>query len=227
MRLLIVEDDAALADMLSRSLREAGYAVDIAADGDDALTLASVNPYDAIVLDVGLPRRDGTSVSRELRRRGNPVAILMLTARDAVRDRVTGLDAGADDYVTKPFALDEVHARLRALLRRPTRVLPDRLSIADLLVDTASHKVTRGGQVIPLTTKEYVLCEYMARNAGRVLGRAELTEHVWDENHDPFSNALEVYVNRLRAKIDADRPDKLIHTHRGAGYRLGDPPGSQ
>jgi DNA-binding response OmpR family regulator len=223
MRLLIVEDDAALADMLARSLREAGYAVDIAADGDAAIVQSAVNSYDAIVLDVGLPRRDGTAVARELRVRGNPAPILMLTARDAVRDRVSGLDAGADDYVTKPFALDEVHARLRALLRRPSRVLADRLVVADLVVDTAAQRATRAGRTLPLTTKEYVLLEYMARNAGRVIGRAELTEHVWDENHDPISNALEVYVNRLRGKVDGDRADKLIHTHRGAGYRLGEP----
>jgi two-component system copper resistance phosphate regulon response regulator CusR len=224
MRLLIVEDDAALADMLARSLREAGYAVDVAADGEAAIVQAAVNNYDAIVLDVGLPRADGTAVSRELRRRGNTAAILMLTARDAVRDRVAGLDAGADDYVTKPFSLDEVQARLRALLRRPTRVLHDRLVIGDLVVDTAAQTATRADQPISLTTKEYVLLEYMARNAGRVIGRAELTEHVWDENHDPFSNALEVYINRLRGKVDGDHARKLIHTHRGAGYRLGDNP---
>jgi two-component system copper resistance phosphate regulon response regulator CusR len=224
MRLLIVEDDAALADMLARSLREAGYAVDTAPDGEAAVVQAAVNDYDAIVLDVGLPRADGTSVARELRRRGNTAAILMLTARDAVRDRVAGLDAGADDYVTKPFSLDEVQARLRALLRRPARVLHDRLVIDDLEVDTAAQNATRAGQPISLTTKEYVLLEYMARNAGRVIGRAELTEHVWDENHDPFSNALEVYINRLRGKVDGNHARKLIHTHRGAGYRLGDGP---
>jgi two-component system copper resistance phosphate regulon response regulator CusR len=224
MRLLIVEDDAALADMLARSLREAGYAVDTAPDGEAAVVQAAVNDYDAIVLDVGLPRADGTSVARELRRRGNTAAILMLTARDAVRDRVAGLDAGADDYVTKPFSLDEVQARLRALLRRPARVLHDRLVIDDLEVDTAAQNATRARQPISLTTKEYVLLEYMARNAGRVIGRAELTEHVWDENHDPFSNALEVYINRLRGKVDGNHARKLIHTHRGAGYRLGDGP---
>lgn len=221
MRLLIVEDDAALADMLARSLREAGYAVDVASDGEDAIVQAAVNPYDAVVLDVGLPRLDGPGVARELRRRGNAVPILMLTARDTVRDRVAGLDSGADDYVTKPFSLDEIRARLRALLRRPPAVLHDRLSVGDLEVDTAAQRATRGGAPLTLTNKEYVLLEYLARNAGRVIGRAELTEHVWDENHDPFSNALEVYINRLRGKVDGDRAVKLIHTHRGAGYRLG------
>jgi two-component system copper resistance phosphate regulon response regulator CusR len=223
MRLLIVEDDASLRDMLARGLREAGYAVDVAADGEAAIVQAAVNPYDAIVLDVGLPRRDGTSVARELRRRGIASAILMLTARDAVRDRIAGLDAGADDYVTKPFSLDEVTARLRALLRRPPRILADRLVVDDLEVDTAAQRVTRAGRPVSLTTKEYVLLEYLARNAGRVIGRAELTEHVWDENHDPFSNALEVYINRLRSKVDSQSDRKLIHTQRGAGYRLGAP----
>src|SRR4051794_29821339 len=167
MRLLIVEDDAALADMLARSLREVGYAVDIATDGEDAVVQAAVNAYDAIVLDVGLPRLDGSAVARELRRRGNAVPILMLTARDTVRDRVVGLDSGADDYVTKPFSLDEIHARLRALMRRAPAMIPDRLTVADLEVHTASQSVRRGGKPLALTTKEYVLIEYLARNAGR------------------------------------------------------------
>lgn len=224
MRLLVVEDDATLSDMLCRSLRESGYAVDACADGESAIVQAAVNPYDAVVLDVGLPRRDGTDVARELRARGLKMPILMLTARDSVRDRVGGLDAGADDYVTKPFSLEEIHARLRALLRRPAGVLSDRLVVDDLEVDTRTHTATRAGRPILLTTKEYVLLAYLARNAGRVVGRAEITEHVWDENHDPFSNALEVYINRLRSKIDDGHAHRLIHTHRGAGYRLGDPP---
>jgi two-component system copper resistance phosphate regulon response regulator CusR len=221
MRLLVVEDDARLADMLARSLREQGYAVDMAADGDRAYYQARVNEYDGIVLDLGLPKRDGIEVSQALRREGKRVPILMLTARDAVRDRVAGLDAGADDYLTKPFALEELHARLRALLRRLPNVLPPTLTVGDLTVDTRSQTVRRGERVLALTMKEYALLEYLARNAGRVVGRAELCEHVWDENHDPFSNALEVYINRLRRKVDdgTDRP--LIHTHRGAGYRLG------
>ena len=220
MRLLLVEDDAKLADMVARSLREHGYAVDIAADGIRAEQQARINEYDGIILDIGLPGMDGLQVSQALRKAGKQVPILMLTARDSVRDRVAGLDAGADDYLTKPFALEELHARIRALLRRMPEILPPTLQVADLLVDTRSQTVKRGDRAITLTGKEYSLLEYLARNAGRVVGRAELSEHVWDENHDPFSNALEVYINRVRKKID-DHGPSLIHTHRGAGYRLG------
>jgi DNA-binding response OmpR family regulator len=220
MRLLVVEDDANLADMLARSLREQGYAVDVSADGAHAVYQAAVNEYDAIILDIALPKKSGIEVTREIRGRGMRVPILMLTARDAVRDRVAGLDAGADDYLTKPFDLAELSARLRALLRRLPEMLPAEIRVGDLAVDTRSQSAARGGQRIPLTTKEYALLEYLARNAGRVVGRAELTDHVWDEHHDPFSNAIEVYINRLRKKIDGGTATPLIHTHRGAGYRL-------
>ena len=223
MRILVAEDDVRLADLLVRSLREAGYAVDQTADGDSAIVQAAVNPYDAIVLDVGLPRKTGLEVSLEIRRRGMHVPILMLTARDSLRDRVTGLDAGADDYLTKPFELDELHARLRALLRRMPSTLPALLTVADLTVDSAAQRVARAGREIDLTTKEFVMLEYLARHAGRVVGRAELCEHVWDENHDPFSNAIEVYINRLRKKVDDGAPVALIHTRRGAGYMLAAP----
>src|SRR5690349_9715561 len=221
MRLLVVEDDARLADLLERSLREQGYAVDVCAEGERAVYLAAVNEYDALVLDVGLPHGDGLSVSRELRRRGKRMPILMLTARDGVPDRVAGLDAGADDYLTKPFALDELYARLRALMRRLPELLPSALRVGDLIVDTQRRTAARGEREIRLTSKEYAMLEYLARNADRVVGRAELSEHVWDENHDPMSNAIEVYVNRLRRKVDATGETPLIHTHRGAGYRLG------
>ena len=223
MRILVVEDDAKLLDMLSRSLREEGYAVDIAADGERALVQAAVNAYDAIVLDVGLPRRDGLEVSRTLRGRGVRVPILMLTARDAVDDRVAGLDAGADDYLVKPFSVRELLARVRALLRRLPELLPATMTIGDLVLDTRTHTAARAGRAIPLTAKEYAMLEYLARHAGRVVGRAELTEHVWDENHDPFSNAIEVYVNRLRKKVDGAHDESLIHTRRGAGYMLAAP----
>lgn len=221
MRLLVVEDDARLADLLLRSLREQGYAVDHATDGDAAIVQAAVNPYDVVVLDVHLPKRNGFEVCAEIRRRRNPVPILMLTARDAVHDRVAGLDSGADDYLTKPFDLSELIARVRALLRRMPNIAPRVISVADLTVDTASQSAQRSGNQLALTTKEYVLLEYLARHAGRVIGRAELVEHVWDENHDPFTNAIEVYINRLRKKVDDGRAP-LIHTRRGAGYMLAD-----
>src|SRR5919204_7000428 len=221
MRVLVVEDDPKLAELLARSLRERSYAVDVVRDGEAALVEAVVNPYDAVILDVVLPRRSGIEVCRELRRRGSRVPVLMLTARDAVRDRVTGLDTGADDYVTKPFALEELLARLRALLRRGPEMLPSTLRVGDLVVDTHTQTASRGGTDLALTAKEYAMLEYLARNAGRVVGRAELCEHVWDENHDPFSNAIEVYINRLRNKIDRGAATPLIHTRRGAGYLLG------
>ena len=206
--------------MLARSLREQGYAVDVSHDGTDAVFQASVNEYDALILDVNLPKQSGLEVSRALRAKGRAMPILMLTARDAVMDRVTGLDAGADDYLVKPFELDELYARLRALLRRMPALLPTTLTVDDLVIDTRSQDVSRAGRRIPLTTKEYVMLEYLARNAGRVIGRAELCEHVWDANHDPFSNAIEVYINRLRKKVDDAGGTPLIHTRRGAGYLL-------
>jgi DNA-binding response OmpR family regulator len=224
MRILVVEDDPKLAELLARSLREQAYAVDIAADGESALFNAAVAPYDALVLDVTLPGRSGLEVCRELRARGSRVPVLMLTARDAVRDRVTGLDAGADDYVTKPFAIEEVLARLRAVMRRGPEMLPSTITVGDLIVDTRSQTASRGGARLSLTSKEYAMLEHLARNAGRVIGRAELCEHVWDENHDPFSNAIEVYINRLRRKIDEGAPTRLIHTRRGAGYLLSAEP---
>ena len=220
MRILLVEDDTKLSDMLGRSLREQGYAVDVSPDGADAVYQASVNEYDALILDVNLPKQSGLEVSRALRAKGRAMPILMLTARDALTDRVTGLDAGADDYLVKPFELDELYARLRALLRRMPALLPTTLTIDDLVIDTRGQEVARGGKHIPLTTKEYVMLEYLARNAGRVIGRAELCEHVWDANHDPFSNAIEVYINRLRKKVDDAGGTPLIHTRRGAGYLL-------
>jgi DNA-binding response OmpR family regulator len=222
MRLLLVEDDARIARFVAKGLREQAYAVDVATNGDDALYQAAINTYDLIVLDVMIPGRDGFAVCRELRSAGQKIPILMLTAKDAVEDRIAGLDFGADDYLTKPFEFRELLARLRALLRRSGELRPPRIAVADLVLDTAARSVSRAGADVPMTTKEYALLEYLARNLGRVVGRAEIAEHVWEETFDPFSNLIEVYVNRLRRKIDAGRATPLLQTRRGAGYILGD-----
>jgi DNA-binding response OmpR family regulator len=226
MRILLVEDDAVIASSLAKGLREQAYAVDVATDGDAAVYQAAVNPYDAIVLDVMLPKRDGFAVSREIRRRGLTTPVLMLTARDAVRDRIEGLDTGADDYLTKPFEFGELLARLRALLRRGPVLAPAVLRVGDLELDTHAQRAIRAGREVALTTREYALLEFLARNAGRVVGRAEISDHVWDDNYDPLSNLIESYINRLRRKLDAPGLPPLIHTRRGAGYSLGEsPPG--
>lgn len=222
MRLLLVEDDIALSSSLARGLREHAYAVDTAFDGEDALFQAGISPYDAIILDINLPKVDGLKVCRTLRKRGSDVRILMLTARGTTEDRIDGLDSGADDYLAKPFELEELLARVRALLRRRGNQLEaTTLTIEDLEIDLARQQVSRAGTTIVLTTKEYTLLAYLARNPGRIIGRAELTEHVWDENHDPTTNAVEVYINRLRKKIDRTGFTPLIQTRRGAGYYLG------
>lgn len=224
MRILLAEDDPRLNDLLARALREHAYAVDVVTDGESALVEAAVNEYDAIVLDVMLPRRTGLEVCAELRRRGRQTPILMLTARDALRDRVAGLDSGADDYVVKPFELDELLARLRAIMRRGPALQDEQIVVGDLVVDTRAQQASRAGVPLGLTTREYALLEYLARHAGRVVGRAELTEHVWDANHDPMSNALEVYIGRVRKKLEAPNPVGMLHTRRGSGYLLSDVP---
>ncbi len=221
MRVLLVEDDSRIAHFVAKGLREQAYAVDVAASGGDALYQVAVNTYDVVVLDVMIPEPDGFAVCKELRQTGHRMPVLMLTARDAVEDRIEGLDCGADDYLTKPFEFRELLARLRALLRRPNALQPLRLSVDDLVVDTGGQTVSRNGRAIPMTTKEYALVEFLARNAGRVVGRAEIAEHVWDEEFDPFSNLIEVYVNRVRRKIDPKGAKPLLHTRRGAGYVLG------
>jgi DNA-binding response OmpR family regulator len=221
MRLLLVEDDVRIARFVAKGLREQAYAVDISSNGDDALYQAEINTYDLVILDVMIPGRNGFEVCRELRKSGQRIPILMLTARDAVEDRITGLDHGADDYLTKPFEFRELLARLRALLRRSGELRPAKIAVADLVLDTAAQSVSRAGRAVTLTAKEYALLEYLARNAGRVVGRAEIAEHVWDETFDPFSNLIEVYVNRVRRKIDADSSKLLLHTRRGAGYLFG------
>jgi two-component system copper resistance phosphate regulon response regulator CusR len=224
MRILLVEDDPQFGQSLARGLREHAYAVDLATDGVTATNLALVSPYDAIILDVMVPLRDGFAVARELRKSDVHSPILFLTARDAVGDRITGLDSGGDDYLTKPFDFGELLARLRALMRRRDQVAPDRLEVGDLVVDTRQQLVSRGGRPIPLTAKEYAVLEFLARNAGRVVSRAELTDHVWDENHDPMSNSIEVFISRLRRKIDGGPQLPLLHTRRRSGYILASLP---
>ena len=221
MRLLLVEDDARIARFVAKGLREQAYAVDVSATGEDALYQAAVNTYDLVILDVMIPAPDGFAVCRELRKSGQRMPILMLTARDAVEDRIAGLDHGADDYLTKPFEFRELLARLRALLRRSGELRSEKITIADLVLDTGAQTAKRAGRNITLTAKEYALLEYLARNAGRVVRRAEIAEHVWDETFDPFSNLIEVYVNRLRRKIDEDAAKPLLQTRRGVGYVLG------
>jgi two-component system copper resistance phosphate regulon response regulator CusR len=220
MRILLVEDEPGAAQMLAKGLREQSYAVDVAMDGDTAVYQAGVNDYDLVILDVMLPVKDGFEVCRELRAEGLTFPILMLTARDAPPDRVIGLDAGADDYLTKPFDFHELLARLRALLRRGPALRPETVKIADLLIDTRARQVRRGDRQIELTAKEYALLEYLARRGGEVVSRAEIAEHVWEENFDPFSNLIEVYVQRLRRKIDEGHARKLLRTRRGEGYIL-------
>jgi DNA-binding response OmpR family regulator len=211
MRILLVEDEPRLANLVARGLRDEAYAVDICADGREALVQAVVNEYDA---------KDGLTVLRELRARNLRTPVLMVTARDAIADRIAGLDGGADDYLTKPFDFGELLARLRALLRRPEVLQPVTITIGDLTIDTRAHEVTRNGTSITLTGKEYALLELLVRQAGRVVSRADIVAHVWDDNHDSFTNAVEVYVNRLRGKIDCAPYTPLIHTRRGAGYVL-------
>ena len=220
MRILVVEDEQRMANVIAKGLRESSYAVDVAEDGDAALYQASINDYDLIVLDVLLPRRDGFEVCRALRARGNSTPILMLTARATVDDRVSGFDAGADDYLTKPFSFREFLARVRALLRRDSQLRPEVYQLDDLIVDSASHRVSRATREIELTAKEYALLEFLARRAGQLVSRTEIAAHVWDDSFDPFSNTIEVYMNRLRKKIDDPHTVKLLHTRRGEGYIL-------
>jgi DNA-binding response OmpR family regulator len=223
MRVLLVEDYEPLARSLAQGLREAGYAVDRSADGEEGLSFAESNPYDAIILDIMLPRMDGLTVLRTLREKKNPAAVLILTARDQVADRVTGLDAGADDYLVKPFELAELLARVRALIRRRYQVGETVIRIADLEVDTGARMVKRTGSAIPLSAREYALLEYLALRRDQIVTRAEIWEHVYDFASDPSSNVVDVYIGYLRRKIDADREPKLIQTRRGQGYLLGIP----
>lgn len=220
MRILLVEDDRKVASFIRKGLTEDGYAVDVASDGETGLAMGLDRLHDVIVLDVMLPGKPGFQVVRELRQAKVATPVLLLTARDAVEDKVQGLDAGADDYLTKPFAFAELLARVRALLRRGTAARAPVLQVADLTLDPATRTVARGGEAISLTNREFALLEYLLRNASRVLTRTMIAEHVWDYSFDSATNVIDVYVNYLRKKIDAGRERKLIHTVRGVGYIL-------
>ena len=225
MRVLVVEDEVKMAGLLKRGLEEEGYAVDMSGTGHDALWLASENPYDAVVLDIMLPDLDGFEVCRRLRAAGRWSPVLMLTARDAVADRVSGLDAGADDYLTKPFSFAELLARLRALLRRGATERPPFLAVGDLTLDPATRRVSRARTPVELTAKEFALLEYFTRHPGEVLSRTRLIEHVWDFAYDGDSNVVDVYVRYLREKVDRPFGSDSLETVRGAGYRLREEPG--
>jgi heavy metal response regulator len=220
MRILLVEDDRKVASFIRKGLTEEGYAVDVAHDGEAGLFMGLDRLHDVIVLDVMLPGKPGFQVLRELRQAKVITPVLLLTARDAVEDKVQGLDAGADDYLTKPFAFAELLARVRALLRRGKAGQAATLQVADLTLDPAARTVKRGGETIPLTNREFALLEYFLRNPGRVLTRTMIAEHVWDYSFDAGTNVIDVYVNYLRKKVDAGREPKLIHTVRGVGYVL-------
>ena len=223
MRVLIAEDDRLTADTLARRLREEHYAVDVCGNGADALDYLLATDYDVAVMDVMMPVMDGITALERLRGAGRHTPVLLLTARDAVSDRVGGLTAGADDYLVKPFAYDELSARLRVLTRR-TRQTSNRFTLADLVVDCDSRSVARGGAPVALTSREFALLEYMIRNAGHVLSRAQITEHVWSYDYEGASNMVDVYIRSLRRKIDEGRAVKLIHTVRYAGYVLREGP---
>jgi len=221
MRILVIEDEKKIADFIKRGLKEEGYAVDAAHDGEAGLFLAKTNDYDLILLDLMLPKIDGITVCKKLREGKILSPIIMLTAKDAVEDKVTGLDAGADDYLTKPFAFEELLARIRAILRKKgEQQQATKLSVGDLMLDLYTHKVTRAGKEIELTSKEYALLEYLMRNSGKVVTRTMISEHVWDIDFDTFTNVIDVYINYLRNKIDSADKKKLIQTVRGRGYIL-------
>lgn len=221
-RILVIEDEAKIANFLKRGLIEEAYEVDLALDGKEGLEAALSGSYDLIVLDIGLPEMDGMDVCRALRAKGRQTPVIFLTARDSVHDKVLGLDLGADDYLTKPFAFEEFLARVRSLLRKAQQKADTRLRIADLVLDTKTRKVERGGRPIDLSTKEFALLQYLMENRGAVLSRLDISEKVWDIHFDTTTNVIDVHINRLRKKVDQDWPLKLIQTVRGAGYTLGE-----
>jgi heavy metal response regulator len=220
MRILIVEDEKSLAGVIKKGLEEEGFAVDAAYNGEDGLFMAENEPSDIIILDIMLPIIDGMTILRRIRKAGVKTPVLLLTAKDAISDKVSGLDSGADDYLTKPFHFEELLARIRVLLRRDTETKTSVIEIGDLFVDMASHEVHKGGKEILLSASEYALLELMAVNRNKVLSRTYISEHIYDYNFDLDSNVIDVFVNRIRNKIDRGYETKLIHTVRGAGYMM-------
>jgi len=220
MRILVAEDDRKVAGFLKKGLKEEQYAVDVCYDGEEALFQAQVNQYDLVILDVMLPKKNGFSVCKEIRKDGNLTPILMLTARDQLEDKIKGLQEGADDYLTKPFAFEELLARIQALLRRTQDYKTKTLKVGDLELDPVARKITREGKPITLTGKEYALLEYLMRNKSRVITQSMIIDHVWDMNYDGLSNVVNVYINHLREKIDKGFSQKYIHTIRGVGYKI-------
>jgi DNA-binding response OmpR family regulator len=222
MRILVVEDYAVLRESLAKGLRDQGYAVDATGEGNEGLWYAENHPFDVVILDLMLPGLSGLDVLRTLRAAGNTTPVLVLTARDAIQDRVSGLDLGADDYMVKPFAFDELLARVRALVRRRYAQVEAVIRIADLEIDTRARRVRRAGEVVALSAREYALLEYLAHRTGHIVSRTELWDHAYDEAAEPNSNVLDVHISHLRRKIDDGRAHKLIHTKRGQGYVLGE-----
>ncbi len=220
MRILVVEDEEKIAKFIKRGFKEEGYAVDIAADGEQGHLSVAANKYDLVILDLMLPKMSGLELCRRLRTEKNGIPILVLSAKDSVKDKVTGLDAGADDYLAKPFAFEELLARVRVLLRQKDSHVPTQLQVGDLSMDLLNHKIQRAGKEILLTAKEYALLEYLMRNAGTIITRTMISEHVWDIHFDTFTNVIDVYINYLRNKIDSGFEHKMILTVRGKGYML-------
>jgi heavy metal response regulator len=220
MRILVVEDEKRIADFIARGLKEEHYAVDIAYDGEQGLYLAEINPYDLMIFDIMLPKYEGVEMCRKLRSNKINTPILMLTARASIKDKVTGLNSGADDYLTKPFSFEELLARVKVLLRRPTSSKTSILKIADLELNQLNHEVSRTGKTMVLTAKEFALLEYLMLNTGQVISRSMISEHVWNEQFDSMTNVIDVHIRNLRNKIDDGFKKKLIHTLRGSGYML-------
>lgn len=222
MRILVVEDEKKLATYIKKGLEENHFAVDVSYNGEEGLFMLDTNEYDLVVLDILLPKKNGLEILGEARKNGKDMPILLLTAKDAIEDKSHGLDLGADDYLVKPFSFIELIARIRALIRRGKVHYQNRVTVADLSLDVAAHRLYRSGQPIDLTNKEFALLEFFMRNLNTVLTRTQIVEHVWDYNFDSFTNVIDVFVNRLRNKIDKDRVKKLIHTIKGVGYIMKD-----